>query len=129
MTLTQWFRSYFFYPLTRLIRSSENGVPAGLLLLVAQISTMILIGLWHGVTAGFALWGLWHGTGLFIQNRWSDYMKTHMPVWGKSAAGQLILSGAGIFLTFNYVSLGWLFFMLPAPENVWNVMLVLFGAA
>ena len=129
MTLTQWFRSYFFYPLTRLMRSSENGLPAALLMLVAQLSTMILIGLWHGVTAGFALWGLWHGAGLFIQNRWSDYMKTHMPIWGKSAAGQLILSGAGIFLTFNYVSLGWLFFMLPAPENVWNVMLVLFGAA
>ena len=129
MTLTQWFRSYFFYPLTRLIRESESQIPMPWILLVAQISTMVLIGLWHGVTAGFVLWGLWHGIGLFIQNRWSEYIKNHMPAWGQSPTGQRVLTGASIFLTFNYVSLGWLFFMLPAPENVWSVIAVLLGVA
>jgi D-alanyl-lipoteichoic acid acyltransferase DltB (MBOAT superfamily) len=127
MTLTQWFRNYFFYPLTRAIRTREGWIPPPMILLVAQICTMVLIGLWHGITAGFVLWGLWHGIGLFIQNRWSDYLKNHLPAWGQTPAGQAFLTGTGVFLTFNYVSLGWLFFMLPTPGTVWNVMAILFG--
>jgi alginate O-acetyltransferase complex protein AlgI len=129
MTLTQWFRSYFFNPLTRAMRSSPQLLPSFLMILVAQISTMVLIGLWHGVTAGFVLWGLWHGAGLFIQNRWSDYMKDHTPAWGMSRSGQVILRYSGVFLTFNFVSLGWLFFVLPTPARVWTVIAILFGVA
>ena len=127
MTLTQWFRNYFFNPLTRALRSGEHSIPVPVTILIAQISTMVLIGLWHGVTAGFVLWGLWHGAGLFVQNRWSNYMKAYMPAWGKTGTGQLVLKGTGIVLTFNFVSLGWLFFTLPTPENVWSVMGILFG--
>jgi D-alanyl-lipoteichoic acid acyltransferase DltB (MBOAT superfamily) len=127
MTLTQWFRNYFFHPLTRALRSGDRSVPLALMILVAQISTLVLIGLWHGVTVGFVLWGLWHGAGLFIQNRWSNYMKDRIPSWGRTPAGQAALSSAGVFLTFHFVSLGWLFFTLPTPESVWNVMTILFG--
>jgi alginate O-acetyltransferase complex protein AlgI len=127
MTLTQWFRSYFFHPLTRAMRSSDRPTSVPLMILVAQISTMVLIGLWHGVTAGFVLWGLWHGTGLFIQNRWSNYMKDRIPAWGKTRVGQAALSYAGVFLTFHFVSLGWLFFTLPTPESIRTVMAILFG--
>lgn len=129
MTLTQWFRNYVFNPLTRALRSSRQAVPVAVIILTAQISTMVLIGLWHGVTAGFLLWGLWHGAGLFIQNRWSDYMKDHMPAWGKTPRGQTLLYYSGVFLTFNFVSLSWLFFTLPTPASVWQVMAVLFGVA
>ena len=129
MTLTQWFRSYFFNPLTRALRSSEPFMRSSLMILVAQVSTMILIGLWHGVTIGFVLWGLWHGVGLFIQNRWSNYMKSHTPAWGKTPAGERILKAASIFLTFNFVSLGWLFFILSTPARVWTVMAILFGGS
>jgi D-alanyl-lipoteichoic acid acyltransferase DltB (MBOAT superfamily) len=127
MTLMQWFRSYFFNPLTRLMRSHDHSMPVPVMLLIAQVSTMVLIGLWHGVTAGFVLWGLWHGMGLFIQNRWSAYMKNHLPGWGYTLAGQRALTLAGVFLTFNFVSLGWLFFTLPTPAGVWNVLAILFG--
>ncbi len=129
MTLTTWFRNYFFNPVTRSLRSGNQSIPASVIILAAQFSTMILIGLWHGITAGFVLWGVWHGAGLFIQNRWSNYMKDHMPVWGRTRLGQAVLSSSGIFLTFNFVSLGWLFFTLPTPANVWNVMAILFGVA
>jgi alginate O-acetyltransferase complex protein AlgI len=129
MTLTQWFRSYFFNPLTRVMRSSEQSMSPYLMILVAQVSTMILIGLWHGVTVGFVLWGLWHGVGLFIQNRWSDYMKDHIPAWGRTLTGQRVLKVAGIFLTFNFVSLGWLFFTLSTPAKVWSAMAILFGVS
>jgi D-alanyl-lipoteichoic acid acyltransferase DltB (MBOAT superfamily) len=129
MTLTHWFRNYFFNPFTRALRSGGEPAPLPLAILIAQVSTMVLIGLWHGVTAGFVLWGLWHGAGLFVQNRWSDYMKVHMPAWGNTFPGQAALRYLGVFLTFNFVSLGWLFFTLPTPASVWRAMAVLFGAA
>lgn len=129
MTLTQWFRSYFFNPLTRAMRSSKQPISPYFMILVAQIATMVLIGLWHGVTIGFVLWGVWHGTGLFIQNRWSNYMKDHTPAWGRTLTGEKILRYSGIFLTFNFVSLGWLFFSLSAPAKVWSVMAILFGVS
>jgi D-alanyl-lipoteichoic acid acyltransferase DltB (MBOAT superfamily) len=128
MTLTQWFRSYFFNPLTRALRSGKEPFPPVLMILIAQIATMVLIGLWHGLTAGFVLWGLWHGAGLFIQNRWSNYMKDHTPAWGRTPAGQAILRYSGVFLTFNFVSLGWLFFSVSTTARVWAVVAVLFGA-
>jgi D-alanyl-lipoteichoic acid acyltransferase DltB (MBOAT superfamily) len=129
MSLTQWFRNYFFNPLTRAMRSSKPSLSPYLMFLVAQVSTMVLIGLWHGVTVGFVLWGLWHGTGLFVQNRWSSYMKDHVPAWGRTLMGQRVLTLAGVFLTFNFVSLGWLFFSLSTPAKVWSVMAILFGVS
>lgn len=129
ITLTQWFRSYVFNPFLRAMRSSRESLPPFLIILVAQISTMILIGLWHGVTLGFVLWGLWHGLGLFIQNRWSDYVKGRMPAWTETVTGQRIVRYSGIFLTFNFVSLGWLFFSLSTPAKVWDAVTILFGVA
>jgi alginate O-acetyltransferase complex protein AlgI len=74
MTLTQWFRSYFFNPFNRWIRGYT--IPAWTMILLGQLATMLLIGLWHGITWNFILWGAWHGLGLFLQNRWSDFAKT-----------------------------------------------------
>ncbi|HUE98285.1 MAG TPA: MBOAT family O-acyltransferase, partial [Anaerolineales bacterium] len=129
MTLTQWFRAYFFNPLTRAMRSSHKQLPDYLMIFLAQVSTMILIGLWHGITAGFLLWGIWHGLGLFIHNRWSNWVRPRMPDWESSAFGGAALKFSGVFLTFNFVSLGWLFFNLQDPSTAWRAILFLFGAA
>lgn len=127
MTLTQWFRSYFFNPLTRAMRSTKRPLPQGLMILLAQVSTMVLIGLWHGVTLGFVAWGLWHGLGLFIHNRWNEWMRTRQPDWTTTQRGAAALKYSGVFLTFHFVTLGWLFFFLPDPFTAWTVMLRLFG--
>jgi D-alanyl-lipoteichoic acid acyltransferase DltB (MBOAT superfamily) len=129
MTLTQWFRSYFFNPLTRFMRSNKIALPMWLMVFVAQIATMSLIGLWHGVTLGFLLWGVWHGIGLFLQNRWSEWMRAHMPAWGATLWGANVLKYSGVFLTFHFVTLGWLFFFMPDPAMAWSVMLKLLRVA
>ncbi len=124
MTLTQWFRAYFFNPITRSLRTKEIPIP--LIILITQISTMVIIGLWHGVSWGFALWGLWHGLGLFIQNRWSEFMRIRMKT-PLHPTGQLVLNTIGIFLTFNFVSLGWLFFTLSTPALAFQALTILFN--
>ena len=81
MTLTQWFRAYFFNPITRWLRSWQKPLSIPMMILLTQIATMLLIGFWHGVTWNFTLWGLWHGLGLFIHNRWNDATKAKAAAW------------------------------------------------
>jgi alginate O-acetyltransferase complex protein AlgI len=124
MTLTQWFRAYFFNPLTRWLRTRNFSI--AMIIFFTQVSTMILIGLWHGVSWNFLLWGSWHGLGLFIQNRWSEFMRTRITA-ALPPRGQLLLNAGGIFLTFNFVSLGWLFFTLPSHQLAFTALAKLFG--
>ena len=127
MSLTQWYRAYFFNPVTRALRSREQNLPVWCILLFTQVSTMLLIGLWHGVTTGFALWGLWHGIGLFLQNRWSEFIRTRLPNWTQTRGFQLAANVFGVLFTFNFVALGWLFFNLSSPAIAWLAMKKLFG--
>jgi len=127
ITLTQWFRSYFFNPITRFLRTSKRALPIWLILLLAQLSTMALIGLWHGITWNFLLWGLWHGVGLFAQNRWSEFVRLRFPNVGASPLAGKLLAGVGVFVTFNYVALGWLFFVLSTPQLSAEAFMKLFG--
>lgn len=128
ITLTQWFRSYFFNPFARAMRKSRK-ISAGMMILVSQLATMTLIGLWHGVTWHFVIWGLWHGVGLFVQNRWSSWAKIRLAGASPSPRTQRILSILGIMLTFNYVALGWIWFVIPDPAQGWQFVLLLWGAA
>jgi len=127
MTLTQWFRAYFFNPLTRALRSAKKPLAQPLVILITQVSTFVLIGLWHGITLNFVLWGLWHGLGLFVQNRWSDWIKPQTA----RLEGRPFLKGTatalGTLLTFHYVALGWVWFALPSPQLSWQVLERLLG--
>lgn len=127
ITLTQWFRAYIFNPLTRSLKRSKFKFPAWSIILITQITTMVLIGLWHGINSNFILWGLWHGLGLFFQNRWTNWIKLYAfrinnYPWIKNVS--LFL---GIFLTFHYVSLGWVLFILPNLDLSWRVFCILSG--
>ncbi|HKG54653.1 MAG TPA: MBOAT family O-acyltransferase [Anaerolineales bacterium] len=126
MTLTQWVRSYFFNPFNRWMRGFKN-LPAWVMILVGQIATMLLIGLWHGITLNFIFWGIWHGLGLFLQNRWSDFVRRRYPDVGKNTRLQPGLQISGILLTFHFVALGWVFFALSMPSLSWLVLRKLFG--
>ena len=112
ITLTQWFRAYFFNPLTRGLRRNAKSLPMWLALLIPQLLTMTLIGLWHGITWNFALWGIWHGLGLFAQNRWSAWMQPRL----KTSFGGL--KWINVAVTFNYVSLGWIFFLTKDTSSI-----------
>jgi alginate O-acetyltransferase complex protein AlgI len=124
MTLTQWIRSYFFNPLNRWIRGFKS-LPAWTMLLAGQVATMLVIGLWHGVTVNFIYWGLWHGLGLFLQNRWSDFVKKRLSIGEPRLLSAL--HAAGVVLTFHFVALGWVFFALSSPELSWTVYRKLFN--
>jgi len=127
MTLAQWFRAYFFNPLTRTLRYSSRNLPVPLIIFFGQLSTFILIGLWHGVSWNFAIWGAWHGLGLFINNRWSDRIRSRISgLESQPVLSRIIMLGSAL-ITFNYVSLGWVWFALSTPSQSVNTFLKLFG--
>jgi D-alanyl-lipoteichoic acid acyltransferase DltB (MBOAT superfamily) len=124
MTLTQWFRAYFFNPLTRWLRSRKKPIPIPVVILLTQVATMVLIGLWHGITWNFVLWGMWHGIGLFLHNRWSGLTKARFATLATGT--QKVLNGGGALLNFHFVALGWVFFALPDPSISFHFLKVLF---
>ncbi len=127
ITLTQWFRAYIFNPLTRFLRASKLKLPIWLIILITQLVTLSLIGLWHGITLNFLFWGLWHGIGLFLQNRWSDLARTRFPSIAVTPLSRNLLAALGVFLTFNYFALGLVFFSLSTPALSLAAFMKLFG--
>jgi alginate O-acetyltransferase complex protein AlgI len=120
MTLAHWFRSYYFNPVTRFLRG--HNTPVWLVIGFSQISTMALIGLWHGITWNFLAWGLWHGAGLFFHNQWMSFTKTR-PIQISSRIAQPL----GILATFTFVTIGWVWFALPQPSDAARVFSTLLG--
>jgi alginate O-acetyltransferase complex protein AlgI len=127
ITLAQWFRAYVFNPLTRALRSKPDRFPAWFIVLVGQLTTMLLIGLWHGITWNFAVWGLWHAIGLFIHNRWSAWIKLRYPEGSPHNIPAKFLTFGAWFLTFQYVTLGWVWFALPTIPSSLHAFQKLFG--
>jgi alginate O-acetyltransferase complex protein AlgI len=125
MTLAQWFRAYVFNPLTRALRTRE--LPAPVIILLTQAVTMVLIGLWHGITLNFVIWGAWHGLGLFVHNRWADFMKPRAALLDSRPRLKRLAQLAGVVVTFHFVALGWVWFVLPTPDLALGVFARLFG--
>jgi alginate O-acetyltransferase complex protein AlgI len=129
ITLAQWFRAYVFNPLTRALRKGSFARYSWFIILIGQMTTMVLIGLWHGVTWNFIVWGAWHGLGLFIHNRWTDFQRRRKidMLGGKVFLRARALIGG--FLTFNFVSLGWIWFSTPDMQSAWVAFLLLIGGS
>lgn len=127
ITLAQWFRSYVFNPLTRFLRTKPGLLPAWVIILSGQALTMSLIGLWHGITWNFLIWGLWHAFGLFVQNRWSEWIRTRLPFDSLSPLNQRLWKISGWGATFLFVCLGWVWFSTPTPDLALRVFSRLFG--
>lgn len=123
MTLAQWFRSYYFNPLTRFLRG--HNIPVWLVILFGQLTTMALIGLWHGITWNFLIWGLWHGGGLFVHSQWTSFIKAREIHF---SAPDLLIYLSTLF-TFAFVTIGWVWFALPQPVDASHVFSVLLGGS
>jgi D-alanyl-lipoteichoic acid acyltransferase DltB (MBOAT superfamily) len=125
MSLAQWFRAYFFNPLTRALRS--RPLPPWVIILIGQAGTMVLIGLWHGVTWNFAAWGLWHAVGLFAHSRYAEFARPRLPWLEAHPRLRRAAAVAGTVFTFHYVALGWVWFALPNLSLSLRVFGKLFG--
>lgn len=124
MSLTTWFRTYCFSPLSRTLIRRKLPISAYLL---AQVSTMSLIAFWHGITPNFFIWGLWHALGLYAHKQLSDrtrrwYLRVSQTAWKRH-----IIHLGGMLTTFHFVVIGWVFFALPTPALSLEYLGKMFG--
>jgi D-alanyl-lipoteichoic acid acyltransferase DltB (MBOAT superfamily) len=129
ITLSNWVRFYVFSPLSRGLLRQPHRLPTNSILLISHLTTMIIIGLWHGITWTFFIWGLWHGLGLFIHKLWSDRTRKSYRGLQQRPVALRLWQITGILLTFHFVLLGWVWFALPDVDTAITVFLRLFGAA
>lgn len=127
ITLTNWFRAYYFNPVTRNLRRNLKTIYPNIILAFMQISTMILIGLWHGISWNFIFWGFWMGIGLFIQNQISTWFIKNFTKDKAFWQMNLVTKSTSVAFTFLYISLGWVWFAMPDLDTSFHVFATLMG--
>jgi alginate O-acetyltransferase complex protein AlgI len=99
ITFSEWLRDYLFdfFPKRRKHPVLSYGY--------AFLLTMILGGLWHGISWNFLIWGALHGLGLGAVFAWKKRRAVPSPAWWAR-----FLAGV---LTFHFVCFTWIFFRAP----------------
>jgi alginate O-acetyltransferase complex protein AlgI len=103
ISLSTWLRDYLYIPL--------GGSKFGTFATYRNIMiTMALGGLWHGASWAFLIWGCLHGTGLVVERA--------LGITGEGAAKQRspLSTALGWLVTFQCVSLAWVFFRAPSTD-------------
>lgn len=134
ITLSNWARFYVFTPLSRaLLRRRGPDTPVLLtpstIVFFSHLATMSVIGLWHGITWNFLMWGVWHAVGLFVHKQWSDrtrkgYRSLQAQPWPRR-----LWAATGWALTLLFVMLGWVWFLMPTPQAALQTYVKLFSLA
>jgi alginate O-acetyltransferase complex protein AlgI len=126
ISLGNWMRVYVFSPLARQLRL-RTQLPSLLMVLIAQVTTMVLLGLWHGITLNFLIWGIWHGVGLFIHKCWSDSTRQWYYQLNTRSLSKVLWRTGSTLLTFHFVVLGWIWFFMPTPQSAIQLFRRLFN--
>ena len=111
ISLSNWLRDYIYIPLG----GNRKGIFYMYLFLFL---TMLIGGFWHGASWRFVVWGIAHGIALILHKIW---MKK-FPSTNKN----IIFSGFGLLLTFNYVAFCWIFFRANSFESAFESITKIF---
>jgi D-alanyl-lipoteichoic acid acyltransferase DltB (MBOAT superfamily) len=108
ISFSNWLRDYLYFSLP-----GKRGKVMPYLNLVV---TMILGGLWHGISWPFAVWGLLHGVALAFTRLWqSKRGRSRRP---ESRTGH----AARVFFTYQFVCLTWVFFRAGSLSDAFALL-------
>ena len=121
ISLSQWFQDYLYYPLA--MRYMRRG--GFMSKYKAHIISMALIGLWHGASWTFVVFGLYWGVViagyLAIMDR-AMAAKNGAPTAASAASTSPLRDFAAIALMFAVVCVGWVFFRADSIGDAWHVL-------
>jgi alginate O-acetyltransferase complex protein AlgI len=121
MTLTHWLRVYVFVPVSRALMRRDVGGREGPVV-VAQVATMVLCGLWHGLAWHFALWGFLHAVGLIWVGVIARRVGAHLPGgvvtwWRRNPVAAAVATA----VTFTYFAVT-LVFVVADMDLGWHIL-------
>ncbi|WP_161937671.1 MBOAT family O-acyltransferase [Sulfurovum riftiae] len=116
ISLTTWFTDYIYIPM--------GGSRVALPRWIFNIFVVFLIsGLWHGAAWTFVIWGLLHAFYYLVQIIWT---KIHERYKISYKISHWISTPFKIFLTFNAVAFGWIFFRASSLSDAWTIVQKIF---
>jgi len=109
ITLSNFINAYVYTPILKSFKkfTFRNA-------LITSFITMLIIGLWHGASWMFILYGALHGLAIVINHLWRKY-------------GFKLNKFFAIFLTFNFVNISFIFFRAHNIEDAFKVLSSMFN--
>jgi D-alanyl-lipoteichoic acid acyltransferase DltB (MBOAT superfamily) len=122
ITLSDWFKKYVYNPLlVALMRRLPSPSVEPWLDVFSLFATFFLVGVWHGRTSAFVVYGLLQGGGISINRLWQLGLTRVMGRRGyKALAVNPIYVSFGRGLTFSWFSLT-LFWFWAGWEEIYKV--------
>lgn len=113
ITLTRWLQAYLFMPISRRLMKTPLRRRPKLVAWIGYFITFGFCGVWHGEAAHFLVWGLYHAAGLGLYASLPARWKAPT---GEAAQATSWRSLVWWFVTFQFVSFGWLLFACNLPD-------------
>ena len=107
LSFSNWLRDYLYFSLP--------GARSKIMPYVNLVITMLLGGLWHGVTGTFAIWGLLHGTGLAATRAWWSRR-------GRPRQVPPLRHALAVLGTYHFVLLTWIFFRAASVSEAFSLL-------
>jgi alginate O-acetyltransferase complex protein AlgI len=120
ISLSSWLRDYIFMPLSRSLLRRFGNKHASIIMVISNLVTMTISGLWHGANWTFVVWGFIHG--LLLSGYRLLQIEKVLPVKVTSPLGKRIVYLASIVITFHVVVITWIFFRAPTLQIAVEVL-------
>ncbi|CAK8054545.1 D-alanyl-lipoteichoic acid biosynthesis protein DltB [Eupransor demetentiae] len=106
ITLSFWFRDYIFMRFVFMMMKKKVIKNRITISNIAYVLNMFIMGLWHGLTWYYIVYGLFHGVGLMVNDMWLRFKKKHRD----KIPHNKFTEWFAVFLTFNVVMFSFLIF-------------------
>lgn len=110
ISLSHWLRDYLFFPISRSLMKRHPQREYYLNVLVPPLATMLVSGMWHGLSWNLLLWGGLHGVYQILE-RLPGLIHPSAPLDERPRWRQ----GLGIVVTFLLTLLAWIPFRMELP--------------
>lgn len=120
ITLSEWLRDYIYFPVSRVLRRGNPAIQKAANLVLPPMITMLVSGLWHGLSLNMLIWGGLHGLYQIIERipaLWRPVVPPqNQPLWRQ---------WLGMGVVFLLVILAWVPFRwdVPAAFDFWGALL------
>ncbi len=121
ITLSKWFQDYLFMPVIKWCR--KNNIPKSNAKLIAILTTMTLMGFWHGANWTYIIFGVLHGLLIIFESIKLSRKHKHKDIHALFEANPII---AKLYF-IPFLALGLLFFRSQDVESAWLMLTTIFS--
>jgi D-alanyl-lipoteichoic acid acyltransferase DltB (MBOAT superfamily) len=117
-----WIRSYVFSPLCKQLLTWTRGRRPNLMTAIAVLVTFVLVGMWHGTTTSFLVFGILHGAAVVVVAVYGGLLKASLPKDRRKAfLAHPATRTAAVLVTFHFTCATMLLFASPLPTVLGSV--------